>query len=512
MKHDIVSGKPDSQDYDCLVLGVHAKGKLPDATQAVDKAADSAIKKLIKRGDHDGKVGAIVTLYDLPGVKAERVMLLGLGDASTLDDTAWRKAMTAAVKALAGTGTSNALIALSASGYSGSTVAGRARLCAESSGDALYKFDQMKNGKTGTKTAAGAKSKSSKGKKSKGLQRVDFLVGNARQVKAAAVGMQQGKAIADGTRLTRDLGNLPGNVCTPSYLADEARKLGKTHGLKVSVHDKARMEKLKMNTLLSVAKGSREEPKLIVMEYNGGRKNAAPVALVGKGITFDAGGISLKPAGKMDEMKYDMCGAASVFGTMAAIAGMKLKLNVVAIVPACENLPDGAANKPGDIIESMAGHTIEILNTDAEGRLILCDALTFTERFKPSAVVDIATLTGACVIALGAPASGLFSNDQKLADELLSAGQKSGDRAWQMPLWDDYSQQLNSNFADLANIGGREAGAVTAACFLSKFATAFKWAHLDIAGAAWRGGAAKGATGRPGGLLTQFLMDRAGLK
>ncbi len=320
--------------------------------------------------------------------------------------------------------------------------------------------------------------------------------------------MERGRAIAGGVRLARDLGNMPGNICTPTYLAQQARKLQKRLGLKVSVLDENRMNRLGMGSLLSVSRGSREPAKLIVLEYHGTGKSSAPVVLVGKGLTFDAGGISLKPAAAMDEMKYDMCGGASVLGTMQAIAEMGLEINVVGIVPASENLPDGAANKPGDIVTSMAGKTIEILNTDAEGRLILCDAITYSRRYKPAVVVDIATLTGACVVALGAHPSGLFTQDDELANELLAAGEHSGDRAWRLPLWDDYQDQLDSPFADMANVGGRHGGAITAACFLSRFTEDLRWAHLDIAGTAWTQGKNKSATGRPVSLLSRFILNR----
>ncbi len=310
--------------------------------------------------------------------------------------------------------------------------------------------------------------------------------------------------------LAKDLGNLPGNVCTPAFLAEQARKIAKEWKLGVEVLERKDMEKLGMGSLLSVARGSRQPPKLIVLNYAGGAKKARPLVLVGKGITFDTGGISLKPSPEMDEMKFDMCGAASVLGTLRACAEMKLKLNVVGIIPTTENMPGGAATKPGDIVTSMSGQTIEMLNTDAEGRLILCDALTYAERFEPEAVIDIATLTGACVIALGHVASGLYSNKETLARELLAAGDEAYDRAWHMPLWDDYQEQLKSNFADMANIGGRPAGSVTAACFLSRYAKKFAWAHLDIAGTAWKSGKDKGSTGRPVALLTSFLMKRAG--
>jgi leucyl aminopeptidase len=307
----------------------------------------------------------------------------------------------------------------------------------------------------------------------------------------------------------KELGNLPGNICTPSYLAKQAKTLGRSNSkLSVSILEEKKMRELGMGSLLSVTAGTDQPAKLIVMNYKGGAKKDQPHVLVGKGITFDSGGISLKPGAKMDEMKFDMCGAASVFGTMTAITQLQLPINVVAIVAAAENMPNGNATKPGDVVTSMSGQTIEVLNTDAEGRLVLCDALTYAERFKPKSVIDIATLTGACVVALGKHATGLYSNQDDFAAELLDAGKQIGDRAWQMPLWNDYQPQLNSNFADIANIGGPEAGSVTAACFLSRFAKKFRWAHLDIAGTAWLSGANKGATGRPVGLLTQYLINQ----
>jgi leucyl aminopeptidase len=319
----------------------------------------------------------------------------------------------------------------------------------------------------------------------------------------------QGQAIATGANLMKDLANLPANICTPTYLADQAKELAKEHGLGVEVLERADMEKLGMHTLLSVARGSHEPPKFIVLKHAGGKADGKPIVLVGKGITFDTGGISLKPAPEMDEMKFDMSGAASVLGTMKAVAGMKLPLNVIAVIPTTENMPGGGATKPGDVITSMSGQTVEILNTDAEGRLILCDALTYVERFDPECVIDVATLTGACVIALGNVATGLLANTDSLARELLDAGQEAYDRAWQLPLWEDYQELLNSNFADMANIGGRAGGTITAACFLSRFTKKFDWAHLDIAGTAYRSGKEKGSTGRPVPLLAHFLMSRA---
>jgi leucyl aminopeptidase len=317
-------------------------------------------------------------------------------------------------------------------------------------------------------------------------------------------------AIAEGMAMTKNLGNLPANICHPTYLAEQAQAMAKEFNLGCEILERADMEKLGMHSLLSVSQGSRQPPKLIVLSYKGAKASEKPIVLVGKGVTFDTGGISLKPGAEMDEMKYDMCGAASVLGTMQAVARMALPINLTIVVPATENMPDGMATRPGDIVTSMSGQTIEILNTDAEGRLILCDALTYAERFEPDTVIDVATLTGACVVALGHIATGLFSNKDALARDLLDAGDESYDRAWHMPLWDDYQELLKSPFADMGNIGGRWGGSITAACFLSRFTKKFEWAHLDIAGTAWKSGADKGATGRPVPLLTHYLLQRAG--
>jgi leucyl aminopeptidase len=336
-----------------------------------------------------------------------------------------------------------------------------------------------------------------------------FLHTNKPATKEIKQGLKNGQAIAKGVDLTKDLGNLPPNICTPTYLASEAKKLAREYKMKVTVLEQKQIEKLKMGSFLAVAKGSREVPKFIVLEHKKGPKNKKPIVLVGKGITFDAGGISIKPSPDMDEMKYDMGGAATVLGVMKTVGELNLPLNIIMVVPTCENLPDGKAVKPGDIVKSMSGQTIEVLNTDAEGRLILCDALTYSERFKPEVVIDVATLTGACVIALGHHISAVFSNYDPLADELKTAGEIALDQVWQMPMWEEYQPQLNSNFADMANIGGRAGGSITAACFLSRFAKKYNWAHIDIAGTAWKSGKEKGSTGRPVGLLTQFLMKRS---
>ncbi len=397
-------------------------------------------------------------------------------------------------KTLADTGATEAVVYLTELEVKGRDIAWKLRHAVESVEMALYKFDRLK---------------SHKPEKKRPLRKLILTVGKRSELAAGEIAVQQGLAISAGMHLARDLGNLPGNICTPSYLADQARELEHQYGVKTTVLEREDMEKLGMGALLSVSRGSRQPPKLITIEYKGGKDDEPPVALVGKGLTFDAGGISIKPAAAMDEMKYDMCGGATVLGVIKACAELKLPINVVGVIPSSENLPDGDANKPGDIVTSMSGQTIEILNTDAEGRLILCDALTYTERFHPAAVVDIATLTGACVIALGAHASGLLANNDQLARDLLNAGKYAHDRAWQLPLWEDYQKQLDSNFADMANIGGREGGTITAACFLARYTKKFKWAHLDIAGTAWLGGKAKGGTGRPVPLLTTWLIQRS---
>jgi leucyl aminopeptidase len=480
---------------DCLVVGVFEGKKLSAAAKTVDELTNKAITAVIRSGDLTGKSGACLMLRKLEGLSAQRVLLVGMGQQEDITLKSYREALTNAFKAISTTQSASASIYLTdikVADLDGVALLEHAVVIAE---EIAYKPPRpgMKESKEPGVT----------------LSKVTFAPPAEMDAKSLAQGLLRGTAIAHGQNLARDLGNLPPNICTPTYLAQAAKTLARSHKLKVTVLEEAQMRKLGMNTLLAVSQGSRQPPKFIVLEYNGGGKKK-PIALVGKGITFDTGGISIKSASEMDEMKYDMCGAASVLGTLLTAAELKLPLNVVGIIPTCENMPDGQATRPGDIVTSMSGKTVEILNTDAEGRLILCDALTYTERFKPDAVVDIATLTGACVVALGSVASGLFSNQDSLADELLEAGVKAHDRAWHMPIWDDYQPMLKTNFADIQNIGGRMAGAITAACFLARFAESYHWAHLDIAGTAWKGGGDKGATGRPVGLLAHFLMGRAG--
>jgi len=481
---------PEKAAGACVAVGVFESHRLSAAAEALDRATRGAVRGVLKRGDMDGKPGSTRLLYKPPNLAAERVLLFGVGKESDLDAKSYRDVVRGAVSAVAETGAEDTYLYAAELPVKDRDLAWRLRHAVAVAEEALYRFDEMKSKKSPARA----------------LRRI--VLPTASKSADAERGVREGQAMAAGMSLAKDLGNLPGNVCTPTYLAEQAEKLARRWKLRVEVFERRDMEKLGMGALLSVAKGSRQPPKFIELAYRGSKKSK-PVVLVGKGITFDTGGISLKPSAEMDEMKFDMCGAASVLGTLRAIAELKLELNVVGLIPTTENMPGGAASKPGDIVTSMSGQTIEILNTDAEGRLILCDALTYAQRFEPTAVVDIATLTGACVIALGHVATGLYSNRDELALELLEAGSRAWDRAWRMPLWDDYDEQLKSPFADVANIGGRPAGSITAARFLARFADKYPWAHLDIAGTAWTSGKNKGATGRPVPLLTTFLLNRA---
>ena len=497
-----------------LAVGVFEDSVLTDAARSLDDAAKGAITGACK-DEFTGAKGSHIVLRNLAGVSAQRVILIGLGKQDSYNAKAHAAAEHAFASYCVKAKVTEAVSALASTECKGSTLQQRAQALATAATQSTYHYDATL-GKANKKPAPQ-------------LKHMGIWVPRADSAEAKR-GLQAGQAIGNGMLLARQLGDLPGNVCTPSYLGETAKKLAKAHKtLKTDVLGQKELETLGMGSFLSVAKGSDQPPVFIVIKYTppgtaakggtdkaaaekGGKavkiKSKAPLVLVGKGITFDSGGISIKPGAGMDEMKYDMCGAASVIGTMQAVAELGLDQPVVGLVPACENLPSGRANKPGDVVTSMSGQTIEILNTDAEGRLILCDALTYAERFKPAAVVDIATLTGACVVALGHINTGLFSTDDALAEQLLAAGKQTGDTAWRMPLDDDYQEQLKSNFADMANIGGMPAGSVTAACFLSRFAKAYRWAHLDIAGTAWRSGKDKGASGRPVPLLVQFLMNQ----
>lgn len=476
---------------DCIAVAVFEQGQLSASAQAINELSNNRISRIVDRGDISGKAGQTAMLHDLEGIKSTRILLVGCGKQDKVTENNFNSAITAMAKVLNETGVSSASSCLAEINVSDKSSSWNVRQSVITTETALYKYSLAK---------------SDNKPQEKPLEELGFFTdNNIDEVELAA---KTGQAIANGMNLARELGNFPGNICTPTYLANQAVEIGdRFDTVETTILDEAEMEELGMGSLLSVSRGSRQPAKLITMNYKGAG-DEKPVVLVGKGLTFDAGGISLKPSQGMDEMKYDMCGSASVFGTITAIAELNLPINVVGVVPSSENMPDGDANKPGDVVTSMAGKTIEILNTDAEGRLILCDALTYSERFDPAVVVDIATLTGAIIVALGSHTTGLLANNQDLADQLLQAGTDSHDRAWQLPLWDDYQQQLDSNFADIANIGGKEAGSVTAACFLSRFTEKFEWAHLDIAGTAWNSGKAKGATGRPVPLLVQFLLNR----
>jgi leucyl aminopeptidase len=491
MDLSLSNAAPVSLKTGVLTVGAFADGLLTPSAQAVDAAAGGKLAAALKRGDLDEKAGSTLLLPDLPGVAAERVLLVSLGKRADLGDKAFRDAVSGAAKALAGGVARSAAVALVDLDLPNRTAAWRVQQAARLLADGAYKFDAPRQNKP----------------PERGASAITLLVAEATP--ALDTALKQGQAIAEGMALTKDLGNHGGNVCTPGYMAQTAQAMGKEFGFEVEILEREDMEKLGMGSALSVGRASYSPCKFIVMKYSGGGA-AKPIVLVGKGMTFDTGGVSLKPSAGLDEMKFDMCGGGTVLGVFRTVARLGLPINLVGAVMAVENMPGGNASRPGDVVRSMSGITIEILNTDAEGRLVLCDALTYVERFDPACVIDIATLTGACVIALGAHASGLFANDEALAAELLAAGMATGDRAWQMPVWDDYIGQLKSNFADLSNLGGPPAGSITAALFLSKFATKYKWAHLDIAGTSSVSGDAKGATGRPVPLLAEFLLSRAG--
>jgi len=483
------------QTTHCIVVACFEGRKLSASANAINSADAHQLDNLLKREQFQGKAGQSLLLLTPQAIAAERVLILGMGalqDGKVTADN-FRKAVQKISETLKNTPCTDITVALGDISVIDQQIEWQARQVAEALSLLDYRADGLKSKPAEIPLA---------------LKKVTFATSKP-QTAAAAKGLALGQAICKGVNLARQLGDLPGNICTPTHLANEAKRLARGQSkLSVTVLEEKQMRELGMGSLLSVAAGSDEPAKLIVLEYKGGSKKDAPIALVGKGITFDTGGISLKPGPGMDEMKYDMCGAASVLGTIQTLIELALPVNVVGVIAASENMPNGKATKPGDIVTSMSGQTIEILNTDAEGRLVLCDALTYTEKFKPKAVIDIATLTGACVIALGNHATGLFSNNDELAKKILKAGEDAADRAWHMPLWDDYQKQLDSNFADIANIGGREGGSITAACFLSRFTKKMVWAHLDIAGTAWRSGGAKGATGRPVPLLVQFILNQ----
>ena len=495
MEFSAYSAKAADQRTDCLVVGVFDNGQLGGEARVVDRAVGGRLKSLVRRGDFAGRAGDSLLIADWPGLRGGRLLLVGLGASATYKRRDWKRALNTAVGALARTRIRSATLAIERPAGGDLDDYTLARSAAEGCGSANYRINDLKTGKRAP---------------ARTLARVKVGPFAPAKMADARRGLEDGAAMAESGALLRNLANLPGNICTPRYLAAQAAQLARTHrAVRVRVLNEAQIRRLKMGCLLAVTRGSAEPPRFIILEYRGARRGAAPVVLVGKGITFDSGGISLKDANAMDEMKFDMCGAATVIASLDLAARLKLRLNIVGLVPTCENMPGGRAIKPGDIVTSAAGQTVEILNTDAEGRLILCDALDYARRFKPAALIDIATLTGACVVALGAHHTGVMGNDDKLAQELVGCGRRADDRAWQLPLTVDYSEQLKTNFADVANVAGREGGAITAAAFLGRFTKGLRWAHLDIAGTAWLSGAPKSATGRPLGLLADFLIQRA---
>ncbi|MEG2830085.1 MAG: leucyl aminopeptidase [Edwardsiella sp. (in: enterobacteria)] len=499
MEFSVKSGSPEKQRSACIVVGVFEPRRLSPIAEQLDKISDGYISALLRRGELEGKVGQTLLLHHVPNVLSERILLIGCGKERELDERQYKQVVQKTINTLNDTGSMEAVCFLTELHVKGRNTYWKVRQAVETAKETLYTFDQLKSNKVEPRRP---------------LRKMVFNVPTRRELTSGERAIQHGLAIAAGIKAAKDLGNMPPNICNAGYLASQARQLADSYADAVTtrVIGEQQMKELGMNAYLAVGQGSQNESLMSVIEYKGSpNPDARPIVLVGKGLTFDAGGISLKPGEGMDEMKYDMCGAASVYGVMRMAAELRLPLNIVGVLAGCENMPGGRAYRPGDILTTMSGQTVEVLNTDAEGRLVLCDVLTYVERFEPELVVDVATLTGACMVALGHQTAGLMSKHDDLANELLAAGEQVFDRAWRLPLWDEYQPMLDSSFADVYNIGGRWAGAITAGCFLSRFTRKYNWAHLDIAGTAWRSGKAKGATGRPVALLSQFLLNRAGL-
>ncbi len=485
----------DKESADCVVVGIFKPKHLSNSAKKLDKLYKGSITRACQRGIAGGNLAQITTLHNTARSKHSSIIVVGCGDENEFSVSAYQRVLAAVANEIKRNKTNHVIHCLTELPVINADALTKTQLCVTAIESALYNYSETKPSAANSKIH---------------LKKQKFISSDKHELDDIRDGIEIGQAISSGMHLARELGNLPGNVCTPTYLAKQAQALKKAHkNLKVTVLEEAQMKKLGMGALLSVSNGSVEPAKLVTMEYNGGEPDERPIVLVGKGITFDTGGISLKPGATMDEMKFDMCGAASVLGTMKSCCELELPINVVCVIACAENMPGGKATKPGDVVTTMSGQTVEILNTDAEGRLVLCDALTYVDKFDPEIVIDIATLTGACVVALGQIPSGVMSNDDDLAKALIKAGEQTGDRTWQLPLWDEYQSQLDSNFADIANIGGRWGGTITAACFLSRFTKKYTWAHLDIAGVAWHQGKMKGATGRPVPLLTEYLLHQA---
>lgn len=499
MEFGVKSGSAEKQRSACIIIGVFEPRRLSPIAEQVDKISDGYISALLRRGELEGKIGQYLLLHQVSNISSERILLIGCGKERDFDEINYKKVIQQSITVLNNTGSMEAISFLTELPVKGLSTYRKVRLAVENVNNILYSFERLKTNKIEVRRP---------------LRKMVFSVYSRRELASGELAIQHGQAISLGVKAAKDLANMPPNICNSAYLATKARELADLHSdISSTIIGESQMKELGMDAYLAVGKGSGNESIMSIIEYNGRTdQNAKPIVLIGKGLTFDSGGISLKPAEGMDEMKYDMGGAAAIYGVMCTIAELKLPINVIGIMAGCENMPAGHAYRPGDILTTMSGQTVEVLNTDAEGRLVLCDVLTYVERFEPELVIDVATLTGACVIALGNHYSGLLSNHNPLAHDLLTASELSCDKIWRLPLADEYQKQLESNFADLANIGGRTAGAITAACFLSRFAKKYYWAHLDIAGTAWLSGKEKGATGRPVPLLVQFLLNKTGFE
>lgn len=498
MEFSVKSGSPEKQRSACIVVGVFEPRRLTSVAEQLDEISEGYISNLLRKGDLEGKAGQMLLLHHVPNILSERVLLVGCGKERELDERQYKQIISKTIKTLNETGSMEAVCFLTELHVKGRDTYWKVRQAVETTQDTLYSFLQLK---------------SKKGEARRPLRKIVFNVPTRRELPTGERAVEHGLAVATGVKTAKDVANMPPNICNPAYFLEQANTLAEQFdSLTVESIGEAQMAELNMNSYLAVGRGSHNESIMTIMHHSGGETGQAPIVLVGKGLTFDSGGISIKPSDGMDEMKYDMGGAASVLGAMHTIVSLNLPLNVIGVLAGCENMPDANAYRPGDILTTMSGQTVEVLNTDAEGRLVLCDALTYVERYEPDTVVDVATLTGACVIALGKHASGVMSSHNPLAHELLNASEQSSDKAWRLPLWDEYQEQIESPFADMSNLGGRPAGTITAACFLSRFTKKYNWAHLDIAGTAWVSGKNKGSTGRPVPMLSQFLMNRAGLE
>jgi leucyl aminopeptidase len=495
MEFGVKSGSPEKQRSACIVVGVFEPRRLTTVAEQLDTISEGYISNLIRRGDLEGKAGQMLLLHHVPNVLSERVLLVGCGKERELNERQYKQIVAKTIKTLNETGSMEAVSFLTELHVKGRDTYWKVRQAVEAANDSVYTFLQLKT---------------KKGEPRRPLRKMIFNLPTRKELSVGERAIEHAEAISKGVKVAKDVSNMPPNICNPLYLNQQAAELVSNYAsLSLDTVGEAAMKELKMDIYLAVGRGSVNESIMSVIHHKGGEEGQAPIVLVGKGLTFDSGGISIKPSDAMDEMKYDMCGASSVLGVMHTVAELNLPINIIGVIAGCENMPDANAYRPGDILTTMSGQTVEVLNTDAEGRLVLCDALTYVERFDPELVIDIATLTGACVIALGKHATAVLSQHNPLAHEIINASEQSSDKAWRLPLWDEYQDQIDSPFADMTNLGGRPAGTITAACFLSRFTRKYNWAHLDIAGTAWVSGASKGATGRPVPMLSQFLMNKA---